>query len=386
MTWDLSRFQAGDLVEVRSEEEILASLDSSGRAGDMPFMPEMLQFCGRRFRVSAVAHKTCDTVRKEGGRGRRVQQAVHLTGVRCDGSAHGGCQADCNLFWKDEWLKPADAGREDPRSSPMTSVPQCTEQDLHTHTVQSESDGQETRYTCQATQLCEFSQPLAWWDPRQYVYDVWTGNHSVRRVMRVTFLASLRSVLRHAPFGFRTIKAFHDWAHVKLTGRLEPFLRRHVAEGERTPTSRLDLKPGEFVRIKSQEEIELTVDKSGKNRGMSFDVEEMAPYCGRIARVRKSVTQIIDEPTGKMITMKQPCIILEGVVCNAEYASCRLNCPRAIPSYWREVWLERVEMPAASQATPGTEAVGHSLAAGDSQPGNSMVTSSGRAEETCAAS
>jgi hypothetical protein len=57
------------------------------------------------------------------------------------------------------------------------------------------------------------------------------------------------------------------------------------------------------------------------------------------------VTKIIDEPTGKMLHMKQPCIMLEGVVCNAEYASCRLNCPRAIPSYWREIWLDRVESP-----------------------------------------
>jgi hypothetical protein len=32
------------------------------------------------------------------------------------------------------------------------------------------------------------------------------------------------------------------------------------------------------------------------------------------------------------------------VVCNGEYAGCRLNCPRAIPAYWREIWLERVEV------------------------------------------
>jgi len=44
-----------------------------------------------------------------------------------------------------------------------------------------------------------------------------------------------------------------------------------------------------------------------------------------------------------MRLMKEPCIILEGVVCNAEYAQCRLNCPRAIYSYWRELWLERVD-------------------------------------------
>ena len=34
--------------------------------------------------------------------------------------------------------------------------------------------------------------------------------------------------------------------------------------------------------------------------------------------------------------------MLEGVVCNSEYATGRLNCPRAFPSYWREIWLERV--------------------------------------------
>ena len=69
----------------------------------------------------------------------------------------------------------------------------------------------------------------------------------------------------------------------------------------------------------------------------------MAPYCGRVVKVYKSVSKIIDEPTGKMLHMKQPCIMLDGVVCKAEYASCRLNCPRVIPSYWREIWLERVE-------------------------------------------
>ena len=29
--------------------------------------------------------------------------------VRCDGSAHDGCQAGCLLFWKLAWLKAADA-------------------------------------------------------------------------------------------------------------------------------------------------------------------------------------------------------------------------------------------------------------------------------------
>ena len=130
----------------------------------------------------------------------------------------------------------------------------------------------------------------------------------------------------------------HQW----LTGRTSPSLCSKIKRGAPTPTGRLDLSPGELVRIKSQEEIEQTLDETGKNRGLSFDPEEMAPYCGRVFKVRSSVTKIIDESTGKMLQMKQPCIMLEGVVCQAEYASCRLNCPRAIPSYWREIWLERV--------------------------------------------
>src|SRR5215475_7852513 len=78
----------------------------------------------------------------------------------------------------------------------------------------------------------------------------------------------------------------------------------------------------------------------------------MALYCGHTFRVASSVTRIIDEGTGKMRPMKQPCIILEGVVCNAEYARCRLNCPRAIPAYWRELWLERVEVKQEASAAP----------------------------------
>src|SRR5258708_22395489 len=67
----------------------------------MPFMPEMLPFCGKRFQVYKRAHKTCDP----DYRSRRIHDAVHLE-TRCDGQAHGGCQAGCLIFWKEAWLKP----------------------------------------------------------------------------------------------------------------------------------------------------------------------------------------------------------------------------------------------------------------------------------------
>jgi hypothetical protein len=143
----------------------------------------------------------------------------------------------------------------------------------------------------------------------------------------------------------RPYAVFNEWMHQLLTGREAPYLFKQSKPCDKTPTGRLNLKPGELVRIRSKSEIEATINSSGLNRGLSFDAEEMAPYCGRVFRVHRCVTKILDEMTGRMIPMKQPCIILENVVCNAEYARCRLNCPRAIPSYWREIWLERVEEP-----------------------------------------
>src|SRR3954471_16129673 len=97
------KFRAGDWVEVRSKEEILRTLDGKGQLNGMPFMPEMFAFCENKKQVYKRAHKTCDTVFPV--RGRRVNNAVHLE-TRCDGSAHGGCQAGCLIFWKDAWLKP----------------------------------------------------------------------------------------------------------------------------------------------------------------------------------------------------------------------------------------------------------------------------------------
>ncbi|MBX6383676.1 MAG: hypothetical protein IRZ07_12005, partial [Microbispora sp.] len=98
--------RVGELVEVRSEEEILATLDEKGELDNLPFMPEMLRFCGQRMRVHKVAHKLCDTIGRSGMR--RMENAVHLAGARCDGSAHGGCQTACLLYWKEAWLKRVD--------------------------------------------------------------------------------------------------------------------------------------------------------------------------------------------------------------------------------------------------------------------------------------
>ena len=120
-------FALGDLVEIRSAEEILAGLDSRGEHDSLQFMPEMLQYCGKTFRIDKIAGKTCDTVNWSGLR--EMQNTVHLAAVRCDGQAHGGCQAGCLIYWKTSWLKPATgnsvgSGAPGVRTLPIAAVTQ----------------------------------------------------------------------------------------------------------------------------------------------------------------------------------------------------------------------------------------------------------------------
>ena len=105
-TISTSRLRAGDWVQVRTKEEILGTLDARGRLDELPFMPEMLAYCGKRMRVGKRAHKTCDPAVGIGGR--KMANTVHLENIRCNGSAHDGCEAACLIFWKEAWLKPID--------------------------------------------------------------------------------------------------------------------------------------------------------------------------------------------------------------------------------------------------------------------------------------
>ena len=120
-----------------------------------------------------------------------------------------------------------------------------------------------------------------------------------------------------------------------------------VRGGEPTPSCDLNLRPGDWVRIKSYEEILATLDKAGSNRGLAFDAE-LLPYCGKVYRVKTRVEKFINERTGKMQRLGTPAVILEGVYCRSLYAPRRLFCPRSIYSWWREIWLEKVSEAAAS--------------------------------------
>jgi hypothetical protein len=321
--------RVGDVVEVRDAAEILATLDENGELESLPFMPEMLRYCGQRLTVYKVANKACDTLTRSGMR--RMDNAVHLSGVRCDGGGHGGCQAACLMYWKHAWLRkvdPAEAAR------PAAPAGEGEEKLLPLLTIASRGpvaeDGAEV-YRCQATQLLRAApNQLPMRELGQFVDDVRTGNVGVLWSLRA-FLVLLYNRMqglsnRYLPARLR-IRGGRHWGF--LRGR---------ATGK-TPTGTSDLQPGDTVRIKARREIEPTLNSELLNRGMGFD-SEMARFCGRTARVARRIDQIIDERTGRMLHMKNPCIVLEDVICEGAYNA---SCPRSITPYWREVWLEKTD-------------------------------------------
>jgi len=342
--------KAEETVEVLSKSEIIATLDERGELEGLPFMPEMLAYCGKRFRVSKRAHKTCDFVTGTGIR--RLEGTVHLEELRCSGSAHGGCEAECLLYWKEAWLRrvgdtadtkaPATAEISDSRRA---QAGRCDEEQIYLACKTRGHDSDEPVYSCQATRLPVFTQPASGWDISIYVEDYKSGNVKSLSQMIPRFLYRGYDNLVNLGIGIGPIlRWIYDRFQGLRGGIPYPARAGRIKTGSPTPTGSLNLQTGEWVRVKSYEEILRTLDTSSKNRGMAFSAE-MVPFCGKTYRVKNRVTRIVDEKTGRMLNMKNPCIILNGVSCRGMYNRSMLFCPRATYSYWREIWLERVDTP-----------------------------------------
>ena len=84
--------QPGEWVEVRSAEEIFDTLDERGKLKGLGFNLEMIEFCGRRFKV----YKRVNRI---------IMESRALEGVFCDGKLHDECDRSCFCFWREAWLK-----------------------------------------------------------------------------------------------------------------------------------------------------------------------------------------------------------------------------------------------------------------------------------------
>ncbi|SRR5216684_702984 len=299
-------FLPGLLVEVRSWPEILSTLDETGKLDGLPFMPEMARFCGKRFRVSKRIERTCEEA--EGGM-RRIRNTVFLDALRCDGTAHGGCQKGCFIFWKDKWLR--NIGED--RNSRSTPAVESTIQYPYPYKL---SDDQ---YVCQSTELIRATSHLSPLDLGSFLRDIRARTYSVGELARNVSYAVFLRIRR------------------RLTGKSYRFLE---GQQTKTPKESLNLQAGEWVKVKTKDEIASTLDAQGKNRGLAFTVE-MLPFCGGTFRVLRRLERMIHEPTRKLINVEDT-VILENVTCDGCHVL-RGGCPRSNYHYWREIWLKRTQ-------------------------------------------
>ena len=304
-----ANYRGGQRVEVRSALEIAATLDAQGRLDGIPFMPEMAAFAGRRMTVFKQIEKTC----VEGGGLREISPAILLAGARCDGSAHDGCQRGCLMFWKPEWLRPVSETAE----TPVDLVQETRARERLT-TAPTVRDG---IYDCQSTTLINASIPLSKWKLGHLVRDVRRGELSVSGLVGIVHRTLTNLVLRRL-------------------GR--PELGMLVGDASPKKKGALKLAPGDWVRVRSLEDIQATLGPDSKNNGLSFE-PEMGSYAGRLFQVDGRVERIIHEETGRMVKLTNT-VTLKDLVCRG---SCVKNCPRANLLYWREAWLERAEAPNA---------------------------------------
>lgn len=312
----MHQLRPGDRVMLRPPGEILATLDANATLAGLPFMPEMLAQFGRVLTVAKRAGKICDTICPIASR--RMHDAVYLEDLRCDGLAHGGCEAECRLYWKDAWLVRAGEGAAPvPDAAALAALAEYVAARTQ---LDGGAPGAAPCFRCQATEARRATEPMGTWSPGQYAREITSGNVTTTHFLRVAVLAGIAAV----------------------ESKLRHWLRRPaMIVGARSPTAPLGLVTGDWVEVKSAEEIARTLDRRSMNRGLLFAAAEMTPACGKRFQVRRRVDRIIDERSGRMLRMANDCIVLEGFVCTGDRSHRRWFCGREIYPYWREAWLRR---------------------------------------------
>jgi hypothetical protein len=99
--------------------------------------------------------------------------------------------------------------------------------------------------------------------------------------------------------------------------------------------------PGEVLQVRSVEEIQATLDATGRCDGLIF-MEEMKGFCGRQFVVKKKVKMFFDERSHRMLRMKRNRYLLEGAICHGTHAYAMEGCDRCCFFFWTDRWLRKL--------------------------------------------
>jgi hypothetical protein len=160
----------------------------------------------------------------------------------------------------------------------------------------------------------------------------------IAEVQRESLSRRIKLMIRRhlSPSRERAFKSYtNDWMNriCELTGR------GTTPTGSPPNVSSKRLKAGDWVRVRSLEEIEATLNHWRQVKGCAF-MPELGEYCGTTQRVLKSMKRFVDERDLR-VKKSSGIILLDGVMCQgtAEFGSCDRSCFY----FWREEWLEKVD-------------------------------------------
>ena len=100
--------EPGDRVQVKSVDEIAATLDEEGRFEGLAYIPGLMdQYCGQTYTVRKRVVHFFD---ERSWRMVKVKNIVLLDEVFCEPPRHihcdwAACDRTCFLFWKEGWLR-----------------------------------------------------------------------------------------------------------------------------------------------------------------------------------------------------------------------------------------------------------------------------------------
>jgi hypothetical protein len=123
--------------------------------------------------------------------------AVHFTGVRCDGQAHGGCQAGCLIYWKEAWLKWVDEDGQEATGEEAVQPRAAPSSGWWRRPARMKSV-----IRARPRAPARGPQPAPPWDVRQYVLDVTSGNIGVLATIRGVIVGVLNE---HQEFSRRFV-------------------------------------------------------------------------------------------------------------------------------------------------------------------------------------
>lgn len=278
-----SSFKVGDTVWVSSKEQIAETLDSQNKHEGCLFMDQMWDYCDQKFRIIRVVNYLFDEKRLKMHKSKTPLYI--LEGLICHGkidSFKTRCDHSCDFFWHPAWLQTDFFTNEKP-----------------------------AKKNCQLAELDDLLKP----------------NSRLSEILqtRIKWIWAMKKEL----------------IYIKNTLSHKLQKNQNFKQVQASPTCNDEIKAGDWVKVRSADEIRGILDVRGGTRGCIF-TPEMYARCGQTYKVYKQIEHFYDEVKERECKCRD-IFLLEGAFCSGRRKAFPKPCDRKCFQFWHKGWLEKIE-------------------------------------------